>query len=273
MMPLLPSFVGAPEVDRVYNLDLFDLCAAMPAGSVDMILCDLPYGTTACAWDEVIPLEPMWKEFKRILKPERVIVLTGSQPFTTKLIASNIEMFRYEWIWVKSNGGGFLNANRQPLKRHENVLIFYHRNGVYDPQMTKGKPYRIQSTGAGETTQDQAVAGWVTDNDGSRFPTSVLEFTSETGLHPTQKPTELFKYLIRTYTLPGELIFDPCVGSGTTALAAKIEKRQFICGDQSLKYVDIARERLRQPFDIHHVKSNSEPINDLPLFAGLERAG
>jgi site-specific DNA-methyltransferase (adenine-specific) len=241
--------INSLEANQVYHFDLFELCATMPSQSVDMILCDLPYGTTACAWDEVIPFKPMWDAFKRLLKPERVIVLTASQPFTTKLIASNITMFRYEWIWIKTNGGGFLNANRQPLKRHENILVFYERSPIYEPQMVKGKPYRTRRASAGETTQDQTVAGWVTDNDGSRFPTSILEFVSETGLHPTQKPVDLFRYLIRTYTLPGELVFDPCVGSGTTAIAAREENRTFIVGDSSLEYVQIARDRLRLPFE------------------------
>lgn len=254
-MYLTDDWPAAPPmsalIDSVNHADLFDLCAAMPDKSVDMILCDLPYGTTACSWDEVIPLEPMWEAFKRILKPERVIVLTGSQPFTTKLIASNIDMFRYEWIWVKSNGGGFLNANRQPLKRHENVLIFYHRNGVYDPQMTKGEPYTAR-TGSADVQVNNGgknnIVGHVTVNDGWRYPTSILNFANETGLHPTQKPVDLFAYLIRTYTLPNELVFDPTCGSGTTALASREEGRRFVVGDSSAEYVQVARDRLAVPY-------------------------
>jgi site-specific DNA-methyltransferase (adenine-specific) len=242
---LLAAVAG---VDGVYCMDAIDFLWTLPRGSVDMIAADLPYGTTACNWDEVIPFEPMWAAFKRVLKPERVIVLTASQPFTTKLIASNIEMFRYEWIWIKTNGGGFLNANRQPLKRHENVLIFYERTPLYEPQMVKGKPYRTRSASAGETTQDQTVAGWVTDNDGYRFPTSILEYVSETGLHPTQKPVDLFRYLVRTYTLPGEIVVDPTCGSGTTAVAAREEGRHYIVNDSSREYVDVTKRRLAMPF-------------------------
>jgi site-specific DNA-methyltransferase (adenine-specific) len=247
---LLRAFVGPPELDRIYHCDLFTLCDAIPPQSVDMILCDLPYGTTACAWDEVIPFPPMWARFKRVIKPRGAIVLTASQPFTSALVMSNPKWFRYEWVWLKSNGGGFLNANRQPLKRHENVLVFYDGLGQYEPQMVKGEPYRCRSAAAGETTQDQTVAGWVTINDGKRYPTSVLDYDNDTGLHPTQKPVALFEYLIRTYTQPGDLVLDPTAGSGTTALAARNTQRRFICGDTSAEYVEVARNRLAAPYTV-----------------------
>lgn len=263
---IITNELGTPAVNQVHNCDALRLLGNMASNSVDLILADLPYGTTACTWDEIIPLAPMWDAFKRVLKPERVIVLTASQPFTTKLIASNMDMFRYEWIWIKTNGGGFLNANRQPLKRHENILVFYESTPLYEPQLVQGKPYRTRRASAGETTQDQSVAGWVTDNDGFRFPTSVLEFVSETGLHPTQKPVDLFRYLIRTYTLPGELVLDPTCGSGTTAIAAVWEDRQFICGDTSAEYVEVARQRLSTDFGKGQ-RRDKQPLTDLPLFA------
>src|SRR5688572_1390419 len=141
-MLMLPAFAGAPEVDRIYHTDLLALCAAMPDQSVDMILCDLPYGTTACAWDTVIPFDPMWAGFKRIIKPRGAIVLTASQPFTSALVMSNIRWFRCEWIWRKSQGTGYLNANRQPMKNHESAIVFAAGAHNYYPQMRKGAAYR-----------------------------------------------------------------------------------------------------------------------------------
>jgi site-specific DNA-methyltransferase (adenine-specific) len=233
--------------NSVHHAEFMDLCAAMPDASADMILCDLPYGSTTCAWDTVIPFEPMWKAFKRIINPEGAIVLTASQPFTSALVMSNPKMFRYEWIWHKSTGGGFLNANRQPLKRHENILVFYNKRGVYQPQMSEGKPY-VNSRGKTDIQVNNGgksnIVGYVTVNTGSRYPTSILEYKNDTGLHPTQKPLELFRYLIRTYTLPDQMVFDPCVGSGTTAAAAQTEGRKFIVGDSSVEHIDIAHKRL-----------------------------
>lgn len=257
------------NIDTVTCADLFDLCATLPDASVDMILCDLPYGTTACAWDTIIPFDPMWAAFKRIVKPRAAIVLTASQPFTSALVMSNPRMFRYEWIWDKSNGGGFLNANRQPLKRHENIIVFYDRLGIYNPQMTKGKPYRCRSAAAGETTQDQSVAGWITINAGNRYPTTILDYSNDTSLHPTQKPVALFEYLIRTYTQLGDLVFDPCVGSGTTAVAARNTGRHYICGDQSQEYVNVALDRLRLPFEAR-VTPDKNDLSGLPLFSEVQ---
>jgi len=236
------------ELDTIHYTDLLTLCSLCEPQSIDMILCDLPYGTTACSWDEIIPFEPMWTEFKRVIKPRGAIVLTASQPFTTKLIASNLKMFRYSWVWAKSNGGGFLNANHQPLKRHEDVLVFYRELGTYIPQMGTGKPYRTRSASAGGTISNQSVAGWVTANTGTRYPTSILVFPSETGIHPTQKPTTLFEYLIRTYTQEGDTVLDPCVGSGTTAVAARNTGRRYIVGDSSAKYIELARKRIAAPY-------------------------
>jgi site-specific DNA-methyltransferase (adenine-specific) len=257
-MELLSAFVGVPEINRVYNVDLFDLCAAIPDASVDMILCDLPYGTTACTWDEVIPFEPMWKAFKRIIKTRGAIVLTASQPFTSVLTVSNIKQFRHEWIWEKTCPTGHLNASIAPMKAHESALVFSDGLTDYTPQFTAGKAYRATRGAAGGYVRDKNTANHLTVNTGVRWPRSVLKIANETGLHPTQKPVELFRYLIRTYSQLGEIIFDPCAGSGTTALAATIEKRRFICGDSDSGYVDIARNRLRM---------HNGDVSDLPLFA------
>jgi site-specific DNA-methyltransferase (adenine-specific) len=231
-------------IDTVIQGDCLEVMPGIPDKSIDMILCDLPYGTTACKWDQVIPFEPLWKEYKRLIKDHGAIVLTASQPFTSMLITSNLKWFRCEWIWQKSNGGGFLNANKYPLKRHENILVFSGSLPLYYPQKTKGKPYSCRSSSAGETTQDQTVAGWITDNSGDRFPTSVLIFSNETGLHPTQKPVALFEYLIKTYTNEGDLVLDNCIGSGTTAIAALNTGRHFIGIEKEPKYVEIARRRI-----------------------------
>lgn len=216
----------------------------IPDKSVDMVLTDPPYGTTACKWDTIIPFAPMWLELKRIVKINGAICLFGSEPFSSALRMSNIKMFKYDWIWLKSNGGGFLNANRQPLKRHEIISIFSQKGTAYFPQKTKGKKYTCTRASAGETTQDQSVAGWVTKNDGSRFPLSYQKFSSETGLHPTQKPVALLEYLIKTYTIEGETVLDFTMGSGSTGVACKNLNRNFIGIEKDEKYFKIARQRI-----------------------------
>jgi site-specific DNA-methyltransferase (adenine-specific) len=175
-------------LDVIHHTDLLTLCAALPDQSIDCILSDLPYGTTACHWDSIIPLEPMWEQFKRVIKPRGAIVLTASQPFTSKLVMSNPGMFRCEWIWEKSQGTGYLNANRQPMKNHEACLIFAFGAHDYYPQMRIGQPYRATRGAVGGFVRDKTVGGYLTINDGDRYPLSVVKFDSETGLHPTQKP-------------------------------------------------------------------------------------
>lgn len=247
----MSEMIGAWALNTVQCCDLFALCDGLPDASVDMILADLPYGTTACAWDTVIPFEPMWERFKRVIKPHGAIVLTAAQPFTSALVMSNPKMFRYEWVWEKHIGTGFLNANRIPLRSHESCLVFSIGGANYYPQMEHGAPYKKVRSTAGAVTRDQSVAGYISDNDGVRYPKSVLHFDSLAfTVHPTQKPVPLFRYLIRTYTQPGDLVLDPVVGSGTTALAAREEGRHFICGDISPEYVDIARSRLAQPYTL-----------------------
>jgi site-specific DNA-methyltransferase (adenine-specific) len=251
-------------VNQIHHIDLLTLCACLPDDSIDMILCDLPYGTTACSWDVVIPFEPMWAGFKRVIKKRGAIVLTASQPFTTLLISSNLKMFRYEWIWERSHGSGYLNANKMPMKAHENILVFYDGSGTYNPQKTNGKAYSATRGAAGGYVHDKSVAGWVTVNEGNRFPRSVQKFNSVSGLHQTQKPVALFEYLIRTYTQRGEIVLDPCVGSGTTAVAAKSTGRRFICGDNEEKFVEIARERLSMEWKT--IEDDTVDYSDLPLF-------
>lgn len=239
------------ELNQIYHSDLFELCGRLESQSVDMILCDLPYGTTACAWDTVIPFEPMWAAFKRVIKPRGAIVLTASQPFTSALVMSNPKMFRHEWIWEKEQGTNPFNASNAPMKAHEQVEVFAFSGVYYFPQMSTGKPYKGFSSSIATIGEVYSSAQSVhRQNDGTRYPLSTLRFAGEYGLHPTQKPVALFRYLIRTYTQPGELVLDPCVGSGTTALAAREEGRQFICGDLSAEYVDVARKRLAEPYTL-----------------------
>ena len=243
------------EIDKIYNEDCLTGMQRIPDGSVDAIICDLPYGTTACAWDNIIPFEPMWEQFRRVTKPNAAIVLFGSEPFSSALRMSNIKEYRYDWVWRKDYSTGFLDANRKPLKQHENISVFYQSLPTYNPQKTNiGKKVRVRRSGTMEGYhKHDVVADAVYDGN---FPTSVLEFkhdrtTSEKGLHPTQKPVDLLRYLILTYTNSGGVVLDATIGSGTTAVAAIREKRHFIGFELNKEYFDIAQRRiadeLRQP--------------------------
>lgn len=224
-------------------MDALALMAQLPDASVNAVITDLPYGTTACSWDEIIPFEPMWAGVKRVLKPRGVFVTTASQPFTSKLVMSNLAWFRCEWIAEKSMGTGFLNTPHMPLRAHDNVLVFGGK--TYNPQFSLGDAYTATTgTQPRDTLRDKNIAGVVRHNPGYRHPRTVIKFQNQTGLHPTQKPLDLYKYLVLTYTQPGDVVLDFCAGSGTTAVAAKILNRQFIVGDTDEGYCAIARKRL-----------------------------
>lgn len=229
-------------INKVTQGDCLEVMRGIADKSVDMILCDLPYGTTACNWDSVIPFEPLWAEYERVIKDNGAVVLTASQPFTTSLINSNIRIFRYSWVWEKEQGVNFLLAKKQPLKVHEDICVFYKRLPKYNPQMTTGTPYVSGVGDSGEVTG--GVLKTITKNPGTRYPRSILKINRETGLHPTQKPVALFEYLIRTYTNPGEVVLDNCLGSGTTAVAAINTGRQFIGIEREPEYVEIANNRI-----------------------------
>ena len=231
-------------LNKVTQGDCLEVMREIPDKSVDMILCDLPYGTTACKWDSVIPFEPLWEQYERVIKDHGAIVLTASQPFTTALANSNLRLFRYAWVWEKEQGVNFLMAKKQPLKVHEDILVFYKKQPTYNPQMTKGKPYISGKGDSGEVTS--RVKKIQTKNEGTRYPRSVIKFNREVGLHPTQKPVALFEYLIRTYTNEGEVVLDNCIGSGTTAVAAINTGRQFIGIEKEPKYVEIANKRIEE---------------------------
>lgn len=232
------------EINKIYNMDCLEGMKLIPDKSIDMILCDLPYGTTRNKWDSIIPLDKLWEQYERIIKDNGAIALTAQTPFDKILGYSNLKLLRYEWIWRKPQGTGHLNAKKMPMKNHENILIFYKKSPIYNPQMTHGKPYVLKS-GRGSTNYGKQVQV-VTDNKGERYPLSVLEFNPDkVKLHPTQKPVSLFEYLIKTYTNEGEIVLDNCMGSGTTAIACINTNRQFIGFELSEEYCKIAEERIR----------------------------
>lgn len=222
--------------------DCLELMKNIPDQSVDLVLCDLPYGTTQNKWDSVIPFEPLWSEYRRLCRG--AIVLTAQSPFDKVLGASNLEMLRYEWIWRKEAGTGFLNAKKAPLKDHENVLVFYDKPPTYNPQMRSGfKPYKC--TKGGETSNYNASGIVTTESDGTRYPVTVLEFSRDKNkLHPTQKPVALMEYLIRTYTNEGDVVMDNCMGSGTTGVACMNTGRRFIGIEHDPDYFRIAQDRI-----------------------------
>lgn len=222
----------------------------IPEKSIDMILSDLPYGLTQNEWDSVIPLDKLWQEFKRVVKDNAVIALTASQPFTSMLIMSNLRMFKHEWIWQKNRGSNFANTVREPFKEHEAVLIFSAGKWTYNPQpQERGKggldriKYAINLKTA-STNYRQFPERTLIDAADTRVPSSVQKFNTEVGLHPTQKPTALFEYLIKTYSNEGDTVLDCCLGSGTSALAAAKLGRHFIGIEIDEEYYKIAKERL-----------------------------
>jgi site-specific DNA-methyltransferase (adenine-specific) len=247
------------EGGRLYKGDCLEVMRGLEDKSVDMILCDLPYGTTACKWDAVIPFEPLWEQYERIIKNTGAIVLTASQPFTTALISSNYKLFRYCLIWDKVNKyTGALNANRMPLKRHEEIAVFYKKLPTYNKQLREGTPYVAKQTkGHGEYTQHGNTGGHVTVNTGGRNPCSIIEIPAdnkkELGIHPTQKPVALFEYLIKTYSNEGDVVLDNCSGSGTTGIAAINTNRKFILIEQDDTYFEVSGKRIEH----HTVNHNS----------------
>ena len=228
--------------------DCLELMKDIPDKSIDMILCDLPYGTTQNKWDSVIPLEPLWEQYKRIIKDNGVIVLTSQGIFTAKLILSNEKWFKYKWVWEKSKATNFLNAKKQPLRKHEDICVFYNKQPKYNPQMTEGEPYdkgirKNQLTGSyGEFNPVHVKS------EGKRYPTDVVYFkTAESEgkvYHSTQKPVALLEYLIKTYTNEGETVLDNCMGSGSTGVACLNTNRNFIGIELDENYFNIAKERI-----------------------------
>ncbi len=267
---------------RFYLGDCLEVMKEIPDGVVDMILCDLPYGTTACSWDSIIPFKPLWEQYSRIIKPNGAIVLTASQPFTSALVMSNIEMFKYEIIWIKHQASNPMFAKKGILKIHENICVFYKKQPVYNPQFEQGKAYKSFKSRQGKKLGEVYgnLQSQHNENDGTKLnPVSFLYFPGNSGkggdknsFHPTQKPVGLFEYLIRTYTNEGELVLDNCAGSGTTAIAAENCRRKWVCIEQNEEYATKAVERIWNHEATPQEKSVSEVKieSDIPIPEGEE---
>ena len=238
--------------------DCLEVMKSIPAGSVDLVLCDPPYGTTACKWDSIIPLEPMWEQLKRIIKPNGAIVMTASQPFTTTLIASNMKMFKYCWVWKKPQGVDPFMAKIRPLNNTEDIVVFSKGRTAYNPQMAAGKAYHVVRDKKPRKMEitDTNMVQTETINNGTRLPTRVLEFNQERGYHPTQKPVALMEYLIRTYTNEGDIVMDNCMGSGTTGVACMNAGRRFIGIEMDAGYFQVAQGRIMEAAEASEAATN-----------------
>lgn len=228
--------------------DCLERMKEIPTGSVDMLLCDPPYGTTQCKWDSVIPLDKMWIELKRVIKPNGAIVLFGAQPFTSVLISSNLSMYKYNWVWKKSQGVGHLNAWKQPMRNTEDICVFYSKQCMYNPEL-KDKPLENQRPLSNRTKTSDNYGNHKLDvhkcPPNKSMPATVLEFNNAQGtVHPTQKPVSLMEYLVRTYTNEQESVLDFTMGSGTTGVACVNLNRKFIGIEQDERYFQVAKERI-----------------------------
>tara|TARA_R100001082_G_scaffold110874_1_gene92174 strand:- start:373 stop:1098 length:726 start_codon:yes stop_codon:yes gene_type:complete len=235
-------------VDLLYG-DCLKLLPNLLDDSIDMLLVDLPYGTTACKWDSVLPLDKLWEQYNRVCKKDAAMVFTAAQPFTTVLASSNISNFRYEWIWEKPQGTNPMNSKIMPLKAHENILVFYRIKPTYNPQMWYSTPYSGFSSDTAKIGEvyGQQQSKHRDNPEGSRYPKTVLKFKQEKGQHPTQKPVKLMEYLIKTYTNEGDTVLDNTMGSGTTGVAAVDTGRNFIGMENNRDYYQTAENRINHP--------------------------
>jgi site-specific DNA-methyltransferase (adenine-specific) len=228
--------------------DCLELMSNIPDGSVDMILCDLPYGITACKWDSVIPFEPLWAHYKRVIKPNGAIVLFGSQPFTSALVMSNPKWFKYEQIWMKSRKTGFQMARKRPMKEHENICVFYEKQPTFNQDLRPlEKPINsYRKNGKGGSLLNEVKTNKDRKQEYTGFYTTIIKVNNEhnVGAHPTQKPVTLLEYLIKTYTNEGETVLDNCMGSGSTGVACVNTGRKFIGIEMDAKYFEIAEKRI-----------------------------
>ncbi len=229
--------------------DCLELMKEIPAGSVDMILADPPYGTTQNKWDSVIPFEPMWEQYRRLIKNSGVIALFGSEPFTSRLICSNLKEFKYNWIWQKNKCTGFLNAKKQPLNDHETISVFYKKQCTYNPQMTTAEKVYKRGFVVQQSDNYGEQKSFLQADNGLRYPKRIQyfdnNFTREQ-LHPTQKPVALLEYLIKTYTNEGDIVLDNTMGSGTTGVACVNLNREFIGIELDENYFKIAEKRIKE---------------------------
>ena len=243
-------------INQIICGDCLEVMRTFPDKSIDMILCDLPYQITACSWDQIIPLELLWEQYKRLIRDNRAIVLTASQPFTSKLVMSNENMFKYEWIWEKSRGGNFFNLKNQPWKMHETILVFSNgtvanksnRRMLYNPQDLQKIDKKWKNSHLPKSEHNNHRPSHTSERiiEYGNYPKSILRYSNSNNqrLHPTQKPVELFEYLIKTYTNEGDLVLDNCAGSCTTAIAADNLKRNWICIEKEETYCVGAEPRL-----------------------------
>ena len=269
-------------INNVFEGDCLEIMKQLPEKSIDMVLCDLPYGTTQNKWDSVIPLGGLWQQYRRIVKDDGAIVLTSQGMFTAELMVSNSKMFRYKWIWEKSKSTNFLNAKKQPLRKHEDVCVFYRKQPVYHPQMIDGLPYdkgirKNQLSGSYGDFQPVHV-----HSDGKRYPTDIIYFkTAESEgkvFHSTQKPVKLGRYFVRTYTNPGDIVLDNTSGSGSFLVAALLEGRNFIGIEKNenvalfkkgdIDYIAVTKKRLRDAWNSmsQEVKESLKLLNLLKEF-------
>lgn len=252
VLSLYKEVAGNEKVELLCG-DCLELMKSIPDGSIDMVLCDLPYGTTACKWDSIIPFEPLWEQYNRIIKGNGAIVLFGSEPFSTELRHSNIKMFKYDWIWFKNMKTGFATAKYQPMRSHETISVFYKKHPVYNPQKRKRT---TQPSGNKKTDWGEVYGGYKRNckpNNQTDFvhPNTVIDFIKcihvpEKRYHPTQKPIALLEYLVKTYTNEGDLVLDNCMGSGSTGVACVNTDRKFIGMELDQGYFEIAKKRIEK---------------------------
>lgn len=251
------SCVTSVSGSAIFHGDCLEIMKDITDNSIDMIVCDLPYGITKNKWDVIIPLDLLWEQYKRIIKENGAIILTASQPFTSELVLSNKKMFRYDLTWEKQTGTGFMNAKKMPLRTHEDILVFYKKLPTYNPQKTKATTSSLrghQKDRFSENYGKQIVSSCGSDDNFLRYPRSVFKIKKDAGfsssvnntrLHPTQKPIDLMEYLIKTFSNENDIILDNCAGSGTTAIACINLNRKYILIEKERKYFDIIENRIK----------------------------
>lgn len=248
------ELLGSLELNRIYQIDCLDGMKLIPDKSISAIITDLPYGTTSCKWDTIIPFDNLWEQYERIIKDNGAIVLFGSQPFTSALVMSNAKLFKYSLVWDKVNSSSGLHAKIQPLKSHEDILVFGKGKITYNPQMTLANKHRVDKER--EIPNGEAFNGKskkrVYDNKGFKYPKSILTFSNanqKDKVHPTQKNLDLVRWLVRTYTNENEIILDSCMGSGTLAVASILENRRFIGFETETNYIKVSNQRIESVYD------------------------
>jgi site-specific DNA-methyltransferase (adenine-specific) len=254
-------------INKIHLGDCLEVMSLIPDASIDMVLCDLPYGMTANKWDSVIDLNDLWKQYERILKPNGVVILTSMGAFTGAVISSNLKKFKYKMIWIKKKAVNFLNAKKAPLRKHEDICVFYKKNPTYNSVFSEGTPYVANNSS--RSSNYGHMKGGIGVNTGYRYPTDILEFAHPSnkekihGKHPTQKPLALAQYLIKTYTNEGDTVLDNACGGGSFLVAAKMEGRNFIGIEKDSHYHEIACKRLED------VKTDalSQPLQRVETFS------